>query len=508
MRRTMLLLVLMCLIAALPASAAAMEEGRVGDVLVERLAGASRIDTAVEISRAAYDQAGTVLLARADDPADALGGAALAGAVEGPVLLSPSDRLPEQVRSEIDRLGATTVLLLGGEAALGPAVEDALAGLQVERVAGPNRFATAVAIARRLPTGRAYVVRGSATDPDAAWPDALAVGPEAASSRQPILPVERDNVPAEVRELLGEGGYDDLTIVGGPAAVSTAVEEQLRVAVGTVDRVAGATRYETTAMLYRQHGPETEDVRWLATGAAFADALVAAPAIARTAGHLVLVDGRDLAGQEAALHLLRRDVFSLDRVILLGGPSAIEADALVELEEALLQDDLDAPRCTVEQLVAAPVSVFAFEGGNPALYFEFVNRSEEVCTLQGRPGLDWLDTDGAPLPTPDGPQERGEGEPLNSGPAPVVPLAARGDLPRSEYGQPGAASLYVDRFVYGSCAQPDREGLLRARLTLPDGGVLDTLTDPPVEPFSSEGCVQVGRFGVGDVRGDRYSRFG
>ena len=82
-----------------------------------RLAGDSRIDTAIAISNRAFpDGSGTVYLARQDQFADALAGGVL---TDGPILLVPNcGQLPEQVGEEINRLEADDVIALGGTLAI------------------------------------------------------------------------------------------------------------------------------------------------------------------------------------------------------------------------------------------------------------------------------------------------------------------------------------------------------------------------------------------------------
>ncbi|HUG85821.1 MAG TPA: cell wall-binding repeat-containing protein, partial [Euzebya sp.] len=92
--------------------------------VTQRLSGPTRIQTAVAVSRATFDAADVVVLARSDAYADALAGAPLAGRDDGPLLLSPSTHLPGTVRREIQRLGASRVILLGDETALSVEVEQ------------------------------------------------------------------------------------------------------------------------------------------------------------------------------------------------------------------------------------------------------------------------------------------------------------------------------------------------------------------------------------------------
>ncbi|MEE8599445.1 cell wall-binding repeat-containing protein [Euzebya tangerina] len=89
----------------------------------DRLAGETRIDTAVAIAQRAFpDGADVAYLANADNPVDAIVGGTL---TDGPILLVPGcNDLPVQVAEEVRRLDATTVIALGGEAAVCEAVLD------------------------------------------------------------------------------------------------------------------------------------------------------------------------------------------------------------------------------------------------------------------------------------------------------------------------------------------------------------------------------------------------
>src|SRR5690606_41821706 len=91
------------------------------------------------------------------------------------------------------RLGATAVVLLGGEVALSAqvAADAAALGLDVSRVAGDTRITTALAVADAFfpaPTGvvvaRAF---GDEVDESRAFVDSLGAGALAAATGQPIL---------------------------------------------------------------------------------------------------------------------------------------------------------------------------------------------------------------------------------------------------------------------------------------------------------------------------------
>lgn len=89
-----------------------------------RIAGGTRIETAVRVAQAAYPQGSDVVyLARADDFPDALAGGSLRN---GPILLVPScGNVPSVVLQEIARLDPARVIALGGSAAICDAVLNA-----------------------------------------------------------------------------------------------------------------------------------------------------------------------------------------------------------------------------------------------------------------------------------------------------------------------------------------------------------------------------------------------
>lgn len=123
---------------------------------MRRFAGSGRLETAIEVSRGQFPdgRAQTVVLARADEYPDALAGAPVAVRRGGPLLITPTDELAPQVTAEITRVlpPGSTVHLLGGEAALGAAVESAVRALGYEavRLAGDSRIETALVVAESL----------------------------------------------------------------------------------------------------------------------------------------------------------------------------------------------------------------------------------------------------------------------------------------------------------------------------------------------------------------------
>ncbi|MDQ3973264.1 MAG: cell wall-binding repeat-containing protein [Actinomycetota bacterium] len=297
----------------------------------ERLRGLSRIETAVEASQESFPQPGTatVVLARSDVYPDALAGAPLARLRDAPLLLTTSSSLHPATRDEINRLGATNAILLGGEQALLPQVgQDLLAQTtvtDVERVAGPSRFHTAAAIAERVGGTAVYVADGFAVNPRDGWPDALAVSPLAAFQSRPILLVDTQTLPSATSDALRELNVTAATIAGGIVAVSDDVADAVEDEGVTVDRVAGETRYETARALadVAIEAGMSPTSSWLASGENWPDALVTGPAAAKADGILMLVHPTDLDNSPPAREYVTKYRATIEQLFLMGGSAAI-----------------------------------------------------------------------------------------------------------------------------------------------------------------------------------------
>lgn len=191
---------------------------------VTRIAGTGRYETAALISREAFSPIVDVAyVATGTDYPDALAGAAAASAAGAPVLLTARDELPGATALELRRLLPKKLVILGGVGAVSTAVEQQLAAYapSVTRIAGPDRYATAAAIARSSstpPTGF-FLATGQG------FADALAGGPAAAKANAPVLLVPPTCIPGPAHAEMQRHGYPPLTLLGGSAVLGGRVAE-------------------------------------------------------------------------------------------------------------------------------------------------------------------------------------------------------------------------------------------------------------------------------------------
>ncbi|MEA5075300.1 MAG: cell wall-binding repeat-containing protein, partial [Coriobacteriia bacterium] len=267
------------------------------------IAGADRYETTVKTSQTAFESASTVVIATGENWPDALGGAALAGAKDGPILLTRAASLPPTVLAEIRRLGASEAIILGGEGAVSPAVEQALAaelgGNAVSRIGGATRYETAELVARATRdalggsySGMCFVATGES------FPDSLAASPLAAAQGWPLVLTEPGALAPSARQAMEEIGVSGAVVLGGAGVVAESVESTLAAWLGddAVERISGVDRYETAAEV--ADFAVAQGLCWdgaaIATGLDFPDALAGGVLQGRAGSVLLLTRGTTL----------------------------------------------------------------------------------------------------------------------------------------------------------------------------------------------------------------------
>lgn len=289
----------------------------------DRLAGANRFETGIAISQDSFPEDGSadaVVLARSDEFADALSGTPLAVQENGPLLITPPDRLRDDVQAEIQRLlgddTTKTVYLLGGEAALSAGVAAAVEALGYDtvRLAGADRIETAIEVAGSLDTIEAFLVT---TGFD--FPDALAAGVAAAHADGAVMLTFSEQRSPKTDAFMDANDTVPRFAIGGPAVRPYPEAEP----------VFGATRTETAVEVAIRFFDEPP-VAGLARQDDFPDSL--------TGGAHVAVGGPDLARQggpmlltpQASLHdapsaYLCDEQATLARLFVYGGEAAVSA---------------------------------------------------------------------------------------------------------------------------------------------------------------------------------------
>jgi putative cell wall-binding protein len=308
------------------------------DLVVSRVFGADRIGTAVAASKSfTGGKAKAVVLARSDSYADSLAAAPLASDLGGPLLLTGSGALDGTVAAAIGDVLADggRVYLLGGEKALSSAVADQVRALGnvggVERIAGADRFETAVKIAQKLPEAKSVAVVTGWNFPDGLSAGALmgVVDTDTGHSIGVVLLTDGRSMGTATSNYLAGREFTTKIAVGGDAYTATTGNST------GWSALVGKSRYETSALVANQftssaYFEDSTSVVGIATGQNWADALSGSALLAYGGGPLVLTEPGALPAASAdALKSLQADAVSqgetVKQALIFGGNSVVNA---------------------------------------------------------------------------------------------------------------------------------------------------------------------------------------
>jgi N-acetylmuramoyl-L-alanine amidase len=200
------------------------------------------------------------------------------------------------------------------------------------RIAGSNRYATAVAIANSgwTSTGGTAIL-ASGTN----WPDALAGAPLSKPLAAPLLLAEPDRLPDETRARLATQRPTRIVILGGESAVSSATLTAAVTATGlepsavSVERLEGSNRYETATKVARRMRLPASGRIFLASGRDFADALSVGSYAGADGSPILLADPEYLPGPTR--EYLEEFAAQITDIHVIGGSVAISEGVAAQL---------------------------------------------------------------------------------------------------------------------------------------------------------------------------------
>ncbi len=193
---------------------------------VSRIFGADRYETAGMAAQTYPTGGALAYVAAGTDFPDALAAASRAGALGAPVLLTRHGELPQATADALTYLAADNIIVLGGSEAVSDdvvtALEDYTDGT-VTRVSGEDRYGTAAALSTDYDPGvnAVFVATGQV------YADAMTGGPISVAIGGPILMTRPDELPDATIAELERLDPQRIIVLGGTAAVSQQVQNDL-----------------------------------------------------------------------------------------------------------------------------------------------------------------------------------------------------------------------------------------------------------------------------------------
>ncbi|WP_285115550.1 cell wall-binding repeat-containing protein [Leifsonia sp. fls2-241-R2A-40a] len=191
---------------------------------VARVAGDDRFATSRALVSGAFTTASTVYVASGNTFPDALTAGGAAGAQGAPILLVDANapRVDTATASLLSSLKAKNVKVIGGTDAMSTGMVASLtdAGYMVTRLAGSDRYGTALAVNTDAYTHATTALLATGFG----FPDALSATTLAGSTSSPLYLAPYDCVPRGVLADFTRLGVTTVTLVGGPAMLSASAE--------------------------------------------------------------------------------------------------------------------------------------------------------------------------------------------------------------------------------------------------------------------------------------------
>lgn len=192
--------------------------------VVDRIAGANRFETSLRVASDAFDAAPIVFIANGNNFPDALASGPAAGSLGAPVLLvnGGAQSVDDDLIELLDELGTTRAYVLGSSASVSTGILSQLNGYLddgAQRISGPDRYATAVAINSRFFGESEIALLSTGVN----FPDALGGGVLAHAWDAPLYLTPPTCLTEGVLVDMLDRGVQEVYLLGGPTTVADSV---------------------------------------------------------------------------------------------------------------------------------------------------------------------------------------------------------------------------------------------------------------------------------------------
>ena len=183
------------------------------------------------------------------------------------------------------------------------------------RISGRNRIDTAIEVSKKYYEKANTVIIARSDE----YPDSLTASPLAKKLNAPILLTSKNELEKTVKAEIKRLKATNIIIVGGVNSISTKVEKELRQYDKEIERIAGHSRYETSAAIAeRLLKLSAKQTAIIASGENFADALTAGAYAAQQEYPILLVQKTTIDTKIAKV--LNKNI---DKTIIAGGINSV-----------------------------------------------------------------------------------------------------------------------------------------------------------------------------------------
>ncbi|WP_300409274.1 cell wall-binding repeat-containing protein [Lagierella sp.] len=307
-----------------------------GKVYLYRISEKSRFGTSVETSKVAYKKTINAVLVSGDNFADGLAGGVLGSVLNGPVLLTNKDKVPQVVLDELKRLQVKNVYIVGGNSSVSDKVIKELSNYKVKRIKGKNRIETASNVAIYIKnSGLPYDKRYFALANGNVFADSLSVSGYLATTRIPLLLTNGKDMEKSNLDYVSLAKSTKAILVGGNSSVNPSILSNNDL-LKNIDKTifSGRDRYLTSLEVAKKGFNDVRTVI-LVSGEDFPDALSASNVAKYVSGPILLTSSTGI-NKDIVDYIKGGDI---TRLIVVGGSNRVPNKLL----EVINKDQIRGP---------------------------------------------------------------------------------------------------------------------------------------------------------------------
>lgn len=289
-------------------------------VPVDKLIGSNRFETAIKISQKGWNKSDNVIVVNKNASIAGVIATPLATTYGAPVLLTDKNSTPANIITEIKRLEAKNIIVVGSnnDVASGAINELKKTGASVSSISGNNTSELSLNIAKAIDekhdVNKVYVANGANGQIDA-----LTIAAKAGEDKQPIILTEKNSINSSVYNWLKSESLSDAYVIGGENVVSNDVLNKIDSVVSadvSKNRVYGSDRHETNAAVIKKfyHDKNLRAV-FVAKSDELIDALACGPFAAKKQSPILI----NPTNYVSARHTENLNTYKAEKVYQVGG---------------------------------------------------------------------------------------------------------------------------------------------------------------------------------------------
>lgn len=286
---------------------------------VTQLIGDNRYGTAIKVSKEGWTKSDKVIIVNRNASIEGIISTPLATTYDAPILLSSKDAVPDEILTEIKRLGAKEIIIVGDTNDVSSKAVTKLqsTGATVSRITGSNNYELSLNVAKKIDAhhdvNKIYVTNGSTGEVDA-----LTIAAKAGEDKQPIILADKNATSTSTYNWLKGESLQTAYFIGGTDVISNTLISNINGITSenvSGNRVYGTDRHETNAAVMKKFYDTDIDALFVAKSDDYIDALTCGPLAAKKKSPILI----NPTNYVSARHTENLSKFKADKVYQVGG---------------------------------------------------------------------------------------------------------------------------------------------------------------------------------------------